>query len=380
MVNPARPSAAPARRVEEVILERVAERADEWFPGVGVRPTVALRRLGERPRAALYRLDIGEGPATRRVVAKVRRGWSGAAQQVGARPRLAPHLLPAAEQTALEFTGLTAIHAMFGTGEGAFGSVRPLEHLAAENTVLMEHVDAPTLRDVLARASRFSPRTWRRARGQEDTWNRAGAWLRTFQDQMHGDDLPARQGTREEVVERFEAFGEFLTSRLGARAVGDAAQAGAQLAADVLPRRLSLVVGHGDYAPRNVFVLGDGRLVVFDPLPRWRVPRFEDLGRFLVAFRLQAVQLHTHGAAYGAEEQDHRERAVIDGYCGSDTVRSPELRCHQLLITLDRWCTLVDSPSHGWSGRLRHASLDRAAGYLRKETRRLVELIESGRG
>jgi hypothetical protein len=380
VVTSERPSASAARKIEEVVLERVAERADEWFPDVGARPAVALRRLADRPRAALYRVDVGEGPSARRVVAKVRRGWLGAAQQAGARPRLAPDLLPAAEQTALEFDGLTAIQAMFGPTDGRFAAVRPLEHLADVNTILMEHVDAPTLRDVLVRRSRFSPRTRRRARGQEDAWRRAGEWLRTFQDQMHGEGLPARQATREEVVERFEAFVDFLASRLGERAVGGAARAGAQLAADVLPRRLPLAVGHGDYAPRNVFLLGDGRLAVFDPLSRWRVPRCEDLCRFLVAFRLQAIQLHTHGVAYGAAEQDLRERAVIDGYCGSDAVPLPEMRCQQLLITLDRWCTLVDSPSNGWSGRLRAASLDRAAGYLRKETRRLVELIESGSG
>jgi hypothetical protein len=380
VVSSARPFDPPATGVEDVIRQRVRERADEWFPGVGAGP-VRLRRLVERPRAVLYAVHVGEDAERPQVLAKVRRGWPDTVRAAGARPRLSPDLLPAAEQTALEFAGLTAIEAMFGNGHPAFGAVRPLDHLVAEDTLLMEYVDAPTLRDALTRASRFSLPLGRRShREGEQAWRAAGAWLRTFQQRMPGAGLPVRQATRDDVVDRFEAFGTFLADRIGARAAGDAAQSGARAAADVLPPRLPLAVGHGDYAPRNVFRLRDGRLAVFDPLPRWQVPRVEDLCRFLVAIRMQGVQLHTHGLAYSAEQLDRRERAVLEGYCGSEAVRLPELRCHQLLITLDKWTALVDSPSSSWLGRLRSASLQRAAGYLRDETRRLVDLIESGRG
>jgi hypothetical protein len=372
---------ALAPPVESRIVQRVTERADEWFPGVGGRPLVTLRRLAERPRAVLYAVDVGEGTGRRPLVlAKVRRGWSDAAEQAGARPRLAPDLLPASEQTAIEFAGLTAIHRMFGDGDPDFGAVRPLDHLTADDIILMEYVDAPTLRAVLARSHRLSSQRRRppHHRG-EDAWRRAGTWLRSFQERMPGDGLPARQASRDDV-----AFGSFLTGRLGARAAGDAARVGARLAADVLPERLSLAVGHGDYAPRNVFLSGDGRLTVFDPLFRWRVPRHEDLSRFLVAARLQAVQVHTRGLAYGAAGLDRRERAVIEGYCDDSddgpAVQLAELRCLQLLITLDRWSALVDSPSRGWHARVRKASLHRASDCFRDETRRLLRLVESDPG
>jgi hypothetical protein len=244
----------------------------------------------------------------------------------------------------------------------------------------MEYVDAPTLRDVLLRRGRLSPPVGRPTHHRgEEPWRRAGAWLGVFPERRPHAGLPARQATRDEVVDRFEAFASFLTRRLGTRASGDAARTGASLAAGILPERLPLAVGHGDYAPRNVFLLGDGRLAVIDPLPRWVVPGFEDLCRFLVAVRLQGVQVHTHGAAYGTRSLDALERAVIEGYRGSETIRLPELRCHQLLITLDRWCALVDSPSRGWRGRLRTAAVEHAAGHLRKETERLVRLARSER-
>jgi hypothetical protein len=377
---------APAPPVESRIVQRVIERADEWFPGVGARPPVTLRRLAERPRAVLYVADVGEGTDRRTLVlAKVRRGWSGAVEQEGARPRLSPDLLPASEQTALEFAGLTTIHEMFGNGSPHFGAVRPLDHLADDDTILMDYVDAPTLRAVLARSHRLSAQRRRppHHRG-EDAWRRAGTWLRSFQERMPGDGLPARQASRDDIVDRFDAFGSFLIGRLGARAAGDAARAGARLAADVLPERLPLAVGHGDYAPRNVFLTRDGRLTVFDPLFRWRVPRHEDLSRFLVAARLQAVQVHTRGLAYGAAGLDRRERAVIEGYCGGSderrALRLAELRCLQLLITLDRWSALVDSPSRGWHARMRKASVHGASDCFREETGRLLRLIERDPG
>jgi hypothetical protein len=190
-------------------------------------------------------VEVEDGSRPQRLVlAKVRRGWTAPERADGARPRLAPTLLPAAEQTALEFAGLTAVYEVFGNGDPDFGAIRPLEHLAADDTILMEYVDAPTLRNVLLRRNRLAPPIGRAAHHRgNDAWRRAGAWLRVFQQQMPRAGLPARQATREEVVDRFEAFSSFLTSRLGARSSGEAARTGASLAAAVLPERRPLAVG-----------------------------------------------------------------------------------------------------------------------------------------
>lgn len=377
MAAPAQ-SPVPIRRVEEAIVERVADRADEWFPGVGARPPVRLHALRVRPRAALYRVELGAGPGQRRLLAKVRRSWPEAAQDPGARPRLVSHLLPASDQTALEFAGLTALSALFGDGHPAFGAVRPLDHLPDANAILMEYVDAPTLRDVLLRSSRFWPHLRRGTDvGPESAWRRSGAWLRAFQHGMSRDGLPVRQATRDDVVDRFEAFGAFLSRTLGRRAAEEAVVAGPRLAADVLPERLPLAVGHGDFAPRNVFRLDDGRLAVFDPLCRWSVPRVEDLCRFLVALRLQASQVHSHGMAFGAADLERREAALLEGYRGEEGLPLAELRCYQLLVTLDKWSALVGSPARTLPGRLRAVSLGWASGFFQAETRRLVALTEA---
>lgn len=364
-------------RVEDAVLRRVGANADLWFPGVGGDPTVRLRRLVTRPRAVLYAVHVGDGAGPPQLLAKVRRDWpsAGAQPRAGARPRLATSLLSAAELTALEYAGLRGIQEMLGDDDPAFRAVRPLDHLVAEDTILMEYVDAETLSERFRGESRLSPRgALSRRRAGDGHWRRAGAWLRRYQQHMPADGLPARQATRAEVVEQFSALDEFLTARLGRRAVGDVARRGAELAADVLPAQLALAVGHGDYAPRNVFVLGDGRLAVFDPTPRWAVPRVEDLCRFLVAIRLPGLQVHARGAAYGRRDLDRRERAVIEGYRAEGVLPLPELRAYQLLITLDKWSALVDAPSGGWRRRLTTGSVELASGHLRREAARLLAL------
>src|SRR5215207_26155 len=244
----------------------------------------------------------------------------------------------------------------------------------------MDYVNGQTLRQVLLGQSRLPFHRSAPQHGSETMWRRAGTWLRTYQHALPVARLPARQAGREDVVERFLAYDEFLVDRLGRRAFGDAALRGADLAAQLLPDRLSMAVGHGDFAPRNVFVLRDGRLAVFDPLPRWAVPRFEDLSRFLVACRLMGVQLLTRGAAFSETAMDRREQDIIEGYRGEAALALPELRCHQLLITLDLWSALVDIPAEGLRGRLREAAVTAMSGYLRRETERVADLIEAERG
>lgn len=376
---------AGSAAVVQAIRGRVAERAADWFPDVGTAPRIGLRLLADRPRAQLYAVHIGEQSGRPQVLAKVRRDWPGglSTRRPGARPRLASNFLSASEQTGLEFHGLSSIHAMIGSSHPLFGAVRPLDQLGDENTVLMEYVEAGTLRDLIVARSRFSPSRYLPGRRPAaDLWRNVGVWMRLFQQTMPREGLPVRQEERDAVVQQFLAYDDFLTRTLGRRAVGDAARRGAEVAAAVLPPRLPVAVGHGDYAPRNVFIATDGRLTVFDPMPRWAVPRFEDVCRFLVGSRLHGLPLHTHGLSDGAAELDRREVELIDGYRGHGRLPMAQFRCYQLLITLDKWSALVDSvsgrPVKRWT-RPRDVSLLAASGYVRKESNRLLGLAESDR-
>jgi hypothetical protein len=372
--------------IEDVIRARVSSRAHEWFPEVAPFPAVQIDILSRRPSCSLFVARLGAEPGAPRILAKARVASAGhdtvarASAGTVPRPTLGAGPLNPFEQTAAEFRALQTIRTLFGGEHPAFGAVRPLDWLAGEATILMDYVDAPTLRQQVMGELRVR-RPWPSADARDAlAWRRAGEWLRVFQDAPTVQPLPARQSTREEVTDQFTAYHDYLTAQLGPRGVGDVASRAAALAAEVLPERLPLAVGHGDYAPRNMFVAADARVTVFDPLPRWRVPRYEDLCRFMVGLRLLGVQVHTRGAAIDERLIEEHERQVLTGYLGDDRSCLAQVRSYQLLILLDKWSALVAASQSGRSlnRRVQRASLRLAGGYLRGQAQRLLELAAQG--
>lgn len=373
-----------ARRVEQ----RVVANAVGWFPELGATPRWRLLPLTTRPRCLLCIVALTGNGQSRAVVVKVRRGEpdgdiTGCPQP--ARPRLRTTPASAAELTALEYEGLVSIRDTFGT-QREFGSIRPLDHWPDESAVVMEHVDLPTLREGFVAES--AGRTLRRSRRHLvpplTAWRNAGSWLRAYHAAPEDDSKPTRQAHRADVVERFSAYGDFVSRRLGGgrgRAIGyEIAAAGASLAETSLPERLPLRVGHGDFVARNLFVDRTGRVTVFDPMPRWRVPPLEDVCRFVVGMRLAGHQVHSHGTAYRRDDLERREQLFLSGYFGDGDVPYKQLRCYQLLIVLDRWSALVESADRGepWRAAARRAVMRPANAYIAREARRLVALAQRG--
>jgi len=369
--------------VEGAIVDRVTRDVANWFPGTPPDAAVHVRPLSSRRRSRIYAVSVGEPTAAPVLVAKVRTRHS--ANAGGADRRYRPTLAPAAvdeeELTTREYAGLRLLEATFSEGDARFGAVRPLAHVEAHNTILMDFVPGPTARDLILRSSRLRPARYR-PRDVTPDWllPRVGGWLRRFHDMTPTAPYPARQATGRDVVAHFAALEEHLGRRLGRR-FGELAGAGSELATDLLPPgALPLTVGHGDFAPRNVIVDGGGRLVVLDPLIRWAVPAPEDLCRFLVGLRLLGLQLHTHGAAFSAPVLERWEQLVISGYYG-DQVPAASLRCHQLLILLDKWSAMLQPARHGgWRTVVATASQQLAIGYVRREALRILHLARSADG
>ena len=375
--------------VERAIRERVAARATQWFPEIGAHPTVRLNRLSFRPRCSLYVVNLIGAGAERAVVAKVRRGETDTDPADGRphRPRLRTVAAGVAELTDLEFQGLTSIAGFVPAGHPRFGAVRPLDHMRAESVVLMEHVSLPTLRDGFVAESRLGAvrRTaYRRSSTRpppQRAWLNAGAWLRSYHDVSPASTgavgQAARQATRAEVAERFSAYGAFLAERIGSRLVSGLAASGAEAATELLPVHLPLAIGHGDYVARNIFVDDLGRVTVFDPMPRWRVPPYEDLCRFLVGMRLAGLQVLSYGTAYGQAGLRRREDQFLAGYFGDEPIPYEALRCYQLLILLDKWSALVDSADTGsdWRAAARRLAHQPGDHYISREARRVAALL-----
>ena len=367
------------KETEQAIVRRVSEAGAEWFPGLGPDRSVRLRLVSNRPRSRLYALTIGADASRPQVLAKVRRDGPAVPTHTPGSPRrpsLSGNPLGAAELTALEYDRLCSI-ARFTADDPRFGAVRPLDHLGGHGTILMDYVADETLRRELLRHTRLR----RAVGGRADdgrTWQRVGAWLDLWQRSVPVHGLPARQQERRDVVDRFLAYGEYLAGRTREQALRDLAARGADLAAAVLPERLPMAVGHGDYASRNMFLAADGRLTVFDPLGRWQVPVYEDLCRFLVGVRLLGLQLHTRGAAYPAKWVETLEREVVLGYSGAAPSPDPaSLRCYELLLLLDKWSALLSEDPRGRRAAFRMASTRRASEFVRAQGERLLELAHS---
>lgn len=361
----------------ELIRSRVEEHADAWFSGRGTPRTVDVRILSDRPRCLLLtaRLDGAAEPA---VLAKVRRDGADLVR-ASPRPRLRSDAVTAAQLTTLEYAGLRTIADVFGAAQTSFGVVRPLDHREGETTLLMGFVHAPTLRQALLDSSRLSRH--RRSVAPIDPLGAcrlAGEWLRTFQDMAPVGTAPSRQARRDDVVQQFHAYDVFLRPLVGDRALGRLAERGAELAGAVLPEKLPLSLGHGDFAPRNMFVDHD-RLAVFDPMPRWSVPVYEDLCRFLVGVRLLGIQVHSHGRAFPAGTIDSWQEAAIQGYLGEDRSEPAQLaavRCYEVLLMLDKWSALVDAQGTGWRSQIEQTSLRLAAGYVRGQVTEVLQAAE----
>jgi hypothetical protein len=350
-------------RVVETLAQRIAPHTHEWFPE---RPHsgVEVRVLADRPKCILLtvHLDGADVPAA---LAKLRRD-SADDPAAGGRPRLRREAATAEQLTLLEWAGLEAIESACGDVAG-LGVVRPLLLMPEDAGLVMTFVDAPTLRSHVLGLSRL-----RRTRGRLDEavagCTLAGRWLRTYQGRSEPSDRPVRQGTREDVVDQLRAYGDFLDSPHWRRIAG----AGARLVAELFPDDLPLAVGHGDFAPRNM-LLGDGRLTVIDPLPRWQVPAYDDLCRFLVGIRLIGEQIHTHGLAFSSGTLDALEEATVVAYLGPDADPRP-LRAYQLLILMDKWTAMLDNPRRDLSGRLARRSAALADHRVRAEAERLLDL------
>jgi hypothetical protein len=366
--------------VQEALRSRIADRAAEWFPTGPRSPEVELRLLSDRPRATVYVASLGRATGAPRVLVKVRRDVpAGPATADRGRPSLARDPRGAAELTVWEHDGLRLVEAAV-SGDPRFAPVRALGHLPEHHALLLEFVDAPTVRDLLVRGSRLT-----RPRGSQvsdpELWRRVGAWSGVVQNATGTADRPVRQHSRSELVELFDDFGRYLTASTGAATWTDLARAGGVLAEEVFPERLPLAAGHGDFAPRNAFRCPDGRLAVFDPLFRWAVPAYEDLARFLVGLRLLGLQLHTQGAAYPLARVVQVEQEAIDGYLAAVGSEGPQeaalqeaaLRCYELLLLLDKWSALVAAGRGGTTARVRAVSLRLAALFVRRQAEDVLE-------
>lgn len=358
---------AALRRVGATGVVDVAGRVD--------RPPVVM---AHRPRCSLYGVALTDGSQERRVVVKIRHAdpqLRRVDRYADRRPILTPErIVSVAEAARHEYEGLRLIERTFRTADPArFGVLRPLALLPEHAAVVMDFVAEPTLRRQLVGRRPPPEAPLRRV------WHNAGGWLRAFH--RAGADLPRPRRTPDAralargCAERAEFLAGTGPDSSAARALGTAA---AETAAEL--GALPLAAGHGDFTPVNVFLGAGGRVTVFDPMPLWQVPVYEDLARMTVGVRgLRSAALGGGLSPSTAAALDRWEEVFLRGYFGADPVPYAAVRAFQALLLLDRWGELRSKQVRG--SRMRRLRRDVRVSlterYYRREASRLTRLLRA---
>lgn len=365
------------------VSEAASENADCWFPDLDAgRVRARLLAVDARPRCFLYRLELDDGRLQRPVVVKVRHSRADLRRldKFDGRPVLTPErTMPDHETAKLEYDALRMIGDAVGhLDDSRFGVLRSLAWLPEHSAIVMDLAVEPTLRQRLLETSRLHRRPRRTGPPDLAAWSNAGAWLRVFHD--HESDLPVtvRNATPAEAVDLIRGYADFLTAHVGASTVLSHLRDSADEVVDAaLPPELPLRRSHGDFVANNMFAAASGRITVFDPLPKWSVPPYQDLATLVVGIRVLPLQATTQGLALSQAALGHYESALLGGYFGPERVPWPAVRAFQLLVLLDKWSAMVGKRTpHGRVRPQLHELRVRAASrHFHREARRLFSML-----
>ncbi|MDQ3866415.1 MAG: aminoglycoside phosphotransferase family protein [Actinomycetota bacterium] len=294
------------------------------------------------------------------------------------RPRLASVDEWVKIRSRFEYQALRAASERFRRiGDPCLGAVRPFEYIPEHRAIVMEVIEERTLRQLLWKATRLAAAV----KGMEldNAFRHAGAWLREFHqlaaDGHHATPLREKRG---DVLEALTEYAEFLAARLSApQFFRDIASTAIAHSESVLPEILPRGIGHGDFAPRNIFVSPVGRVTVIDMIGGWRVPIYEDLAYFVTELRTAAPQRLTYGLAFSSELLAHYENELLAGYFGSEPVPYGAMAFFELLLLLDRWSAVAQKAGGARPARRRAAKQAITNRYFVREASRLVRAIAS---
>ena len=352
----------------ETILAELRPRVREWYPDADPATELEVLDVDSRVLAHVIRVRVARtaGLSTTLIV---KAGSLDPASDTSDRPRLVT-ITESSERRKLELDALRTVEARLAeVGDPAFRAVRALGILPQSTALVMEEFDGkPLHRFLVRRPFRSQPALRPSALARA-----AGKWLRILHDTPPSRQA-VRQGTKQEIVDAFGAFGSYLAAETDASHLETVIEAGVE-AARQLPDPLPTVVTHGDFAPRNILVDGSGRLAVIDLLARWQAPPFEDLAGFLVALQTSRANAATRGLLFGRTIAK-LEPAFLSGYYGSEPVPRTAIRVYELLLVLDKWAARANrNRTLRGVGRIRERLIE---GHFDARSRLLAHRLRQG--
>jgi hypothetical protein len=182
-------------------------------------------------------------------------------------------------------------------------------------------------------------------------------------------------------MEAIIKLGDFLAKTLGDERFFDATSSILlNEAQKTLPHSLPLVLGHGDFSPRNILIGPEARVTVFDTFANWRTSMYEDIGYFLNDIKMSYLQVVSQGLAFSARQLAAYEQAFLEGYFDQDPVPYPAIRLYEALALLDKWSSMITRlyERQNSNGIVIVLEIRLASGYFKRRVKSLLDELIKG--
>jgi hypothetical protein len=322
----------------------------------------------------LVSATVSAGEEALDVVVKLPRAPQGASLSCA---RLVEPVTDPERKSRLEYAALAAAADEFShLGDERFGWVQPYAHLPELGALVVAELQCPTLDQLLRRVG---PRRFPSS-DQHAAMRNLGALLGVFHT-LQTPEMEHRADTSAELAAELSGLiGSLRDAGRAARLPSDIDRVGEWLGAASDSQPLVLGLGHGDLAPRNVFVDADLKITLIDSLGRFRVPVQEDAAYLLVELSTGSTRFARRGVPRSPAQVRALRSAFLDGYPMAD---DPVLWFFELRAFLDKWRSLLrhrDRARRNGVGRRgrRGSTVSSAREYvLAREVAAVVDRFES---
>jgi hypothetical protein len=219
-----------------------------------------------------------------------------------------------------------------------------LDIVPEHQAIIMEEVQAPSLRNLVEQTSRLKkPFLASRPNDLTVAFRNAGAWLCKFHSMPTVQPVKVtHNGQRLDFVTTVNKLADFLMKadprnaflqQIAARTVQEAMQ--------ILPEELPLGLRHGDYGLSNILAGLDGKVTVLDTPAICHAPIYEDLAYLLVGLMAKWSQVFSLRLAYDSRRFDSYERDFLSGYFGQSPIPYRIIRLYEVQALLVRWSSKI---------------------------------------
>jgi hypothetical protein len=367
-----------------VFLDHIREHATQYFTDFeSAQVEVQFKEKQERPSSVLYQFMVRNAVQNHAILVKVplfhRLSESAADTASFYKPRLFPRT-EQGDTHKLEYMALSTIYEYFsGLDEEQLGTVRVLDYLPEYHAILVEASRDPNLRRLFLERSRFHITS--KPRDLNLPFHNTGRWLRLYHEMSKDDDVKTRDAHRDDYIAAVVKLTDYLAIAQGNRPffqnIATILETSAQR---ILPEKLPLGLGHGDFAMRNILVGANGRIVVIDTFAKWRVPIYEDIGYFLRGLKMSAPQVISQGLAFRSAQLMAYEQAFLEGYFVQSPIPYPAIRLYEILALLDKWSSVITNYHRGGAKLKRFGGVKAAltSRYFKRSAKHLLkEIAES---